>query len=253
MNSFAVVIPARLESTRLPGKVLQNIDGISMLEQVVRRVKLAVPNKDIYIATDNEKISSHASEFNIQTIITSKHHTNGTSRVAEAAKNLTYDYIIVVQADEILLVPEQLKTLIKKIEHDTENITFNLVSPIKKEDLSDISVVKTFLAPNSRMIFLCRGNPLTNQNQSNAKYLMKNTGIFAFPKKTLLQIQGIPDTPIQVSESIEQLKFIENQIPIMGVHTNFSYPSINEEKDIEKYKQIMEVDELQQNIFKAIQ
>jgi 3-deoxy-manno-octulosonate cytidylyltransferase (CMP-KDO synthetase) len=253
VNSFAVVIPARLESTRLPGKVLQKIDGISMIEQVVRRVKLAVPNKDIYIATDNDKISNHAREFNIKTIITSKLHTNGTSRVAEAAKNLTYDYIIVVQADEILLVPEQLKTLIKKIELDTENITFNLVSPIKKEDLSDISVVKTFLAPNSRMLFLCRGNPLTNKNQLNAKYIMKNTGIFAFPKKTLLQIQDIPDTPIQASESIEQLKLIENLIPIMGVYTNFSYPSINEEKDIEKYKQIMEEDELQQNIFKAIQ
>jgi 3-deoxy-manno-octulosonate cytidylyltransferase (CMP-KDO synthetase) len=253
VNSFAVVIPARLESTRLPGKVLQKIDGISMIEQVVRRVKLVVPNKDIYIATDNDKISNHAREFNIKTIITSKHHTNGTSRVAEAAKNLTYDYIIVVQADEILLVPEQLKTLIKKIELDTENITFNLVSPIKKEDLSDNSVVKTFLAPNSRMLFLCRGNPLTSQNQLNAKYLMKNTGIFAFPKKTLLQIQDIPDTPIQASESIEQLKLIENLIPIMGVQTNFSYPSINEEKDIEKYKQIMEEDELQQYIFKAIQ
>lgn len=253
MNSFAVVIPARLESTRLPGKVLQKIDGMSMIEQVVKRVKLAISDKNIYVATDNNKIANHASEFNIKSIYTSKQHTNGTSRVAEAAKNLDYDYIIVVQADEILLVPEQLETLIKKIESDTENITYNLVSPIKKKDISDSSVVKAYLAPNSRMLFLCRGNPLTNQNQLDAKYLVKNTGIFAFPKKTLLQLQDIPDTPIQVSESIEQLKLIENLIPIVGVHTNFSYPSINEAKDIQEYNQIMEVDELQQKIFESIQ
>lgn len=253
MNSFAIVIPARLESTRLPGKVLRYVDGISMIEQVVRRVKLTVPEKDIYIATDSQEIINHVNEFKIKTIMTSKSHLNGTSRVAEAAKKLNYDYIIIVQADEILLVPQQLQTLIEKIKEDKDSLTFNLVSKIKPEDISDVSVVKSLLAPNSRIILLCRGNPLTAPNQSNERYLVKNTGIFAFPRKTLLQLQELPDTPIQDSESIEQLKLIENMIPIVGVYSEHSYPSINEEKDLKNYKVIMAIDELQQKIFKAIQ
>jgi len=253
VNSFAVVIPARLESSRLPGKVLKSVDGLSMIEQVVRRVKLTVPEKDIFIATDSQEIVNHANEFRIKTILTSKSHLNGTSRVAEAAKKLDYDYIIIVQADEILLVPQQLQTLIEKIKIDKDNLTFNLVSKIKAKDIPDISVVKSLLAPNFRIIFLCRGNPLSAPYQSNEKYLVKNTGIFAFPRKTLLQIQELPDTPIQESESIEQLKLIENMMPIIGVYSEFSYPSINEEKDLENYRIIMEEDVLQQKIFKAIQ
>jgi 3-deoxy-manno-octulosonate cytidylyltransferase (CMP-KDO synthetase) len=82
---------------------------------------------------------------------------------------------------------------------------------------------------------------------------MKNTGIFAFSKDVLMQLQELPDTPIQKMESIEQLKMIEYLIPIIGIPTNYSYPSINEEKDLDNYNAIMKTDKLQQDILKSIQ
>lgn len=253
MNSFAIVIPARMESTRLPRKVMKDIDGMTMIEQVVRRVKLVVPEKDIYIATDNQEIIEHANNLKVNSTLTSKSHQNGTSRVAEASQDLEYDYIVIVQADEIMLVPDQLDSLIEKIKNTSEKISYNLVSKISQKDLSDASVVKSFLAPNSRIIFLSRGNPLTQTSVEQEKFLKKNTGIFAFPKEVLLQIQNLPNTPIQESESIEQLKMIENMIEINGLYSEHSYPSINEEKDLEQYRLIMKTDRLQQSIFKQIQ
>jgi 3-deoxy-manno-octulosonate cytidylyltransferase (CMP-KDO synthetase) len=242
-----------MESTRLPRKVMKDIDGMTMIEQVVRRVKLVVPEKDIYIATDNQEIIEHANYLGVNSTLTSKSHQNGTSRVAEASQGLEYDYIVIVQADEIMLVPDQLILLIEKIKTTTKKITYNLVSKITQKDLSDESVVKSFLAPNSRIIFLSRGNPLTKNSSEQEKFLKKNTGIFAFPREVLLQIQNLPNTPIQESESIEQLKLIENMIEIKGLYSEHSYPSINEEKDLEQYRSIMKSDSLQQSIFKLIQ
>ena len=148
----------------------------------------------------------HVANLNTKSILTSKSHENGTSRVAEAAEYLEYKYIIIVQADEILLMPDQLQVLIEKIETSSEEITYNLVSKISDKDLDDVSVVKSLLAPNSQIIYLSRRNPLIGNDQEKEKIIKKNTGIFAFPKNVLLRVKNLPDTPIQKSESIEQLK-----------------------------------------------
>lgn len=252
MNSFAVVIPARMESSRLPGKVMKNISGMSMIEHVIKRTNLVVPAKDIFIATDNQEIINHTNDMKFKSILTSKSHQNGTSRVAEAAANLDYDFIIVVQADEILLMPDQLQVLIAKIESRSERITYNLISKITPKDLNDTSVVKSLVAPNSRIVYLSRRNPLTNNGPETEKFIKKNTGIFAFPKEVLLNINNLPDTPIQIAESIEQLKLIENGIQIHGVYTEHSYPSINEEKDLANYELIMATDNKQRAILQSI-
>lgn len=223
-----------------------------MIEQVVKRVSLVVPREDIYIATDNHEIVNHSSQLKIKSILTSKSHENGTSRVAEAVLNLEYDYIIIVQADEILLIPDQLNSLIAKIRNDQDRTTFNLVAKIYPKDLTDSSVVKSVLTSTLRIIFLSRANPLINNQTSNEKFLMKNTGIFAFPRDILMQLQKLPDTPIQKMESIEQLKLIEYSIPLIGIPTEYSYPSINEEKDLKNYSTIMKSDKLQQSILKLI-
>jgi 3-deoxy-manno-octulosonate cytidylyltransferase (CMP-KDO synthetase) len=224
-----------------------------MIEHVIKRVKLIVPEKDIFVATDNQIIMDHVANLNTKSILTSKSHENGTSRVAEAAEYLEYRYIIIVQADEILLMPDQLQVLIEKIETSSEEITYNLVSKISDKDLDDVSVVKSLLAPDSQIIYLSRRNPLTGNDQEKEKFIKKNTGIFAFPKNILLRVKNLPDTPIQKSESIEQLKLIENMIQINGVYTDHSYPSINEEKDLENYELIIKTDKKQQAILKSIQ
>jgi 3-deoxy-manno-octulosonate cytidylyltransferase (CMP-KDO synthetase) len=253
VNSFAVVIPARLESTRLPGKVMKVIDGMTMVEQVVKRVSLVVPKEDIFIATDSHEVMEHSKDLGINSIFTSNAHQNGTSRVSEAATSLEYEYVIIVQADEILLVPDQLHSLIKEIETRSENHVFNVVARITEKDLTDVSVVKSILATNLQIVYLTRSTPLINLKKPYDKFLVKNTGIFAYPKETLMRIQGLPDTPIQQSESIEQLKLIEYVIPLKAVFSEFSYPSINEQKDLESYYSITKNDEKQKSLLRSIQ
>jgi 3-deoxy-manno-octulosonate cytidylyltransferase (CMP-KDO synthetase) len=252
VNSFAVVIPARLESTRIPGKVLKIIDGMTMIEQVVKRALLSVEIEDIYVATDSQDVIKHVTSLGIKTIPTSTNHNNGTSRVAEAAMQLHHDYIVIVQADEILLVPEQLEQLISIIQSTSSNKIYNIVTDLEKNDLEDTSVVKSILGINSQIIFFTRKNPLINRTPDMFTFIKKNTGIFAYPREELIKTSTYLDTPIQKSESIEQLKLLENLVPIFSIQVKHSYPSINEKKDIKKYHKIMNSDIKQKEIFRTI-
>lgn len=252
MTRFAIVIPARLESSRIPGKVMKKINGMTMIEQVIKRVNICVDARNIFVATDNIEIKSHVESLGIQSIMTSRNHTNGTNRVAEAVQTLNHEYIVIVQADEILLLPEHLEKLINEINNTPKRKIYNVVSKLKPADLEDSSVVKSLIAPNNQIIYLCRKNPLLSNTSKNNKIIKKNTGVYAYPRIQLLKIAKLKDSPIQELESIEQLKLIENLIPLFSVEVPESYPSINEPKDLENYYEIISSDEKQQHILKLI-
>ena len=113
---IGIVIPARLESERLPRKVLKIFSGIPMIEHVWRRAQLANPVIETVIATDSEEIKKICENFGAKCYLTSKNHPNGLSRISEISSQLNWDFYIVLQADEILIDPEYLSNLYKKIQ-----------------------------------------------------------------------------------------------------------------------------------------
>ncbi len=241
-----------MESSRIPGKVMKKINGMTMIEQVIKRVNICVEAKNIFVATDDIEIKRHVESIGIQSIMTSRNHTNGTNRVAEAVQALDHEYIVIVQADEILLVPEHLEKLINEINNTPNGKIYNVVTKLNSADLEDSSVVKSLIARNNQIIYLCRKNPLSSKTSKTSKIIKKNTGVYAYPRIQLLQIAKLKDSPIQELESIEQLKLIENLIPLFSVEVPESYPSINEPKDIAHYYEIISSDVKQQHILKLI-
>ena len=139
---IGIVIPARLESERLPRKVLKIFSGIPMIEHVWRRAQLTNPVIETVIATDSEEIKKICENFGAKCYLTSKNHPNGLSRISEISSTLKWDFYIVLQADEILIDPDYLSNLYRKIQLNPEQNFFNLVPKLQNNlELYDKNVV----------------------------------------------------------------------------------------------------------------
>lgn len=243
-----MVIPARLNSKRLPGKVLIKFDNKSMIEHVWQRAKLAAPNNELIVVTDNQKIAKECSVFGAQVAMTSKQHSNGLSRISEISGNLDWDFFIVLQADELLLPPENIKKLIYEIEQESKYDVFNLITKLNFHDLGDRNVVKCAVGNDDNIITFFRKNWLTTNYNSSLNTLRKVCGIYALSKQTMHFVKKHKTQILERNESIEQFKFLELGRKIKGVNIPKGYISINTPKDLIWAKKIIKTDQTQKKI-----
>ena len=251
---IGIIIPARLESERLPNKVIKPFLGKPMIEHVWRRSQLVSPNVETVIATDNDEIASLCKTFNAKTLMTSSNHINGLSRVGEASKTLNWDFYIVLQADEILVEPENINKLIATVKASGKQEFYNLITNLTNYDeLSDKNIVKCIVREDNSIINIFRKSGSVASEANQLSFTKKICGIFAISKEALDKIIKAPAQRIEVSESIEQMKTIELGIEILGVEINKSYPSVNTESEAVEVLKILETDEKQKIIFESIQ
>ena len=251
---IGIIIPARLESERLPNKVIKPFLGKPMIEHVWRRSQLVSPNVETVIATDSVEIAKLCKTFNAKTLITSSNHINGLSRVGEASKTLNWDFYIVLQADEILVEPKNLDKLISAIKATKKQQFLNLVTNLTHyNELSDKNIVKCLVREDNSIINIFRksGSVASEENQLN--FTKKICGIFAISKEALEKVVKAPAQRIEVSESIEQMKAIEMGLEILGVEIDENYPSVNTEEESVEALKILETDLKQKTIFSLIQ
>ena len=251
---IGIIIPARLESERLPNKVIKPFLGKPMIEHVWRRSQLVSPNVETVIATDSVEIATLCKTFNAKTLITSSNHINGLSRVGEASKTLNWDFYIVLQADEILVEPKNLDKLIRAIKATKKQQFLNLVTNLTHySELSDKNIVKCLVREDNSIINIFRksGSVASEENQLN--FTKKICGIFAISKEALEKVVKAPAQRIEVSESIEQMKAIEMGLEILGVEIDENYPSVNTEEESVEALKILETDLKQKTIFSLIQ
>tara|TARA_B110000027_G_C16015392_1_gene253872 strand:+ start:30 stop:800 length:771 start_codon:yes stop_codon:yes gene_type:complete len=247
-----VVIPARLKSSRFPNKILLDIKGIPMIEHVRRRALLAKNVNEVFIATCDDEIMRVMNSYGANTIMTSDQHLNGTSRVAEAVKKIECDEVILVQGDEPLLLPSDLDIIIENI-RKSDGINFwNATSPINEfEELSMDSIVKCSIH-NNRILYCYRNSPSHSSFDDQKKYIKKILGVIAFKKKFLMEIAEMDSTPIEIIESIEQMRIIEKGYSIQSIPLKLSQPSINEPNDLKKVLNIIDNNFEQQSILKQV-
>ena len=251
---IGIIIPARLESERLPNKVIKPFLGKPMIEHVWRRSQLVSPNVETVIATDNDEIAALCKTFNAKTLMTSSNHINGLSRVGEASKTLNWDFYIVLQADEILVEPENINKLIATVKASGKQEFYNLITNLTNYDeLSDKNIVKCIVREDNSIINIFRKSGSVASEANQLSFTKKICGIFAISKEALDKVIKAPAQRIEVSESIEQMKTIELGIEILGVEINKSYPSVNTESEAVEVLKILETDEKQKIIFESIQ
>lgn len=250
---IGIIIPARLQSERLPNKVLRPFLGKVMIEHVWRRANLIQEKAEIVIATDSLEIKKVCETFGANVMLTSNNHQNGLSRTGEVAKILNWDFYIILQADEILIDPKNLEFLIKTIKEKNSSPFYNLITNLKKiSELSDRNVVKCLIRNDYSLINIFRLSGSIASEATQMAFTKKICGLFAISHKCLNEIVDLPAQIIETNESIEQMKLIELNYQVQGVEVKDNYPSVNTELEANEVLEILSQDPYQKSILAQI-
>ncbi|MDD2636274.1 MAG: 3-deoxy-manno-octulosonate cytidylyltransferase [Bacteroidales bacterium] len=244
---FIAIIPARYASTRFPGKPLININGKTMIRNVYIQAKKVF--SEVYIATDDERILLEVQSFGGKGVMTKKKHKSGTDRCAEAIdkiellENKTYDIIINIQGDEPFIKTEQLNEIKSCFKLKRTQIA-TLVKPINnKDDIFNPHKPKVVISKNKEAIYFSR-SPIPylskhkNTNWVSKHLYYKHIGLYGYRKDILKSITALPQSSLEIAESLEQLRWIENGYKIKIGFTEHESISIDTPRDLEKIRQI---------------
>ena len=238
------IIPARYGSTRFPGKPLVDIDGKSMIQRVFEQSSKSKLISRIVIATDDERILSHVQEFGGNAMMSSPQHASGTDRCAEIIRKengTKWDAAINIQGDEPYIQPEQIDLLCRCIEtRDVDLAT--LVKEIKTSDeLFNHNNVKVVLNKYNEAIYFSRSPVPYCRNYPDQEWIRHHTyykhiGIYGYRTNVLLEIAQLPKTKLEITESLEQLRWIENGYKIKAQLTSFESIAIDTPDDLLRLK-----------------
>ena len=231
-----IIIPARLESTRFPRKVLADIGGLPM---VVRTAQRIAHLDTVVVAADDEKIIDICKEYNIKAMLTSTTHKSGTDRIHECATilNLPDDELIInVQADEPFIEPDVVEALMTKLKESQKNqkdfIMGSCYNAINAEAAKDPNLVKVVIDDIGDAIYFSRAKIPHNQN-GDAVYF-GHIGIYGFSKKSLKEFCNLNDAPIEDIEKLEQLRAIYHQKKITMVKVASTGFGIDTKEDLKR-------------------
>ena len=246
------MIPARLDSERLPGKVLKDFLGMPMIEHVWRRAQLTNPLLETVIATDSSEIKKTAEKFGANCVLTSKDHKNGLSRVGEIADVLKWDHYLVLQADEILIEPESLNLLARTTLSNSKFQFFNLITKIERlEEISDVNIVKCLTRKDNSIITMARKSNSIAPEFDQVEYTSKICGVFSCSSNLIKELISTNAQKIEKSESIEQMKVIEIGYGILGVPVGRNYLSVNTSNEAMIALSILQSDNTQKLILNS--
>lgn len=231
-RDVALIIPARIGSTRLKNKLLLELGNVSLIEHVLRRaLDTKIPN--IFVATDSEAIAQIATNLDITAIMTNPACTSGTDRICEAFQKISKDnpyikYVINLQGDMPFVNPKTILTVVNNL----KNSSFDIVTPVATvgEDVAiHHSNVKVVINKNNQALYFSR-----SMIPYGAKEFLYHVGIYGFTSNALQKFTSIAQTEYEMSEQLEQLRALENGMTIGVCHINEIPISIDTEEDLLK-------------------
>jgi 3-deoxy-manno-octulosonate cytidylyltransferase (CMP-KDO synthetase) len=243
MNTFLAIIPARYASTRFPGKPLADIGGKPMIQRVYERVQTVL--KEVLVATDDDRIVKVVNAFGGNVVITSERHQSGTDRCAEALekweklKHLKYTVVVNIQGDEPFIRSEQLEVLINCFSDTTVQIA-TLIKPIEDNAvIFDPNRPKVVSDKNGFALYFSRSpipfiRNVPSDQWLNEQTLFQHIGMYAYRSEVLKEITKLPPSRLEMAESLEQLRWIENGYRVKTAVTPFESFGIDTPADLEK-------------------
>ena len=246
MQSLAI-IPARYASTRFPAKPLAMLGGKLIIERVYRQVQQAID--DVVVATDDERIMRAVESFGGRAVMTSTEHRSGTDRCYEALMKVggSYDIVINVQGDEPFIQPEQIRSLVACFEDPATDIA-TLVKPFTVEDgieaLENPNSPKVVVSRDMKAIyFSCSVIPymreVPREEWLSRHTYYKHIGMYAFRAKTLGKVTALPQSSLELSEKLEQLRWLENGYRIGVVITTIETIGIDTPEDLRRAEEFL--------------
>jgi 3-deoxy-manno-octulosonate cytidylyltransferase (CMP-KDO synthetase) len=244
---FIGIIPARYASTRFPAKPLALLGGKPVIQRVYEQVKGILD--EAYVATDNEQIEAVVKSFGGKVVMTSEHHKSGTDRCYEAFTKVGegYDVIVNIQGDEPFIQPSQLEK-IKACFDDADTDIATLVKPFTVEDgltaLQNPNSPKVVVDQSMHALYFSRSVIPYLRNVEPAEWLAHHTyykhiGLYAYRAQVLKEITSLPQSSLELAESLEQLRWLENGYRIKVGVTNVETIGIDTPQDLEKAEQFL--------------
>ncbi len=245
MKTIAV-IPARMGSSRFPGKPIATLHGRPMLEHVYKRVALSKSLDATYIATCDEAIRQVAESFGASVIMTADTHERASDRVAEAIAHIDAELVVMVQGDEPMTHPDMIDTAVAPFRDDAQLNCVNLVRKIDHEaDYRDFNTIKVVMDQHNNAVYMSR-QPIPTMAKTGFEHTVayKQVCIIPFRRDTLFQYTSLPPTPLEQLESVDMLRLIEHGMNVKMVHTLFNTQAVDTESDLARVAKLMETDPL---------
>ncbi len=240
------VIPARMGSTRFPGKPLAELLGRSMLEHVYKRVALSPALDATYIATCDEEIRQAAEGFGAKVLMTADTHERASDRVAEAVANIDAELIVMVQGDEPMTHPDMIDAAVAPFKDDPQLGCVNLVRKIDHEtDYRDPNTIKVVMNQKGDAIYMSRqAIPTLAKSDFAQTDAYKQVCIIPFRRDTLFHYTNLPPTPLEQLESVDMLRLLEHGYQVKMVNTSFNTQAVDTQEDLARVAELMQADPL---------
>jgi 3-deoxy-manno-octulosonate cytidylyltransferase (CMP-KDO synthetase) len=244
--SIIAVIPARMASSRYPGKPLKKILGLSMIEHVRRRVSLCEIIDQVYVATCDQEILVEVEKYEGKAVMTSSSHESCVDRVNEVALGLDAEIIINVQGDMPLVDPDSLRDLINPLIQDEKVLYSDMIARIQDAaEIDSPNVVKVVKNIHDNAIYYSReAIPSSRKKTMHNINYYKQLGVNAFRKNSLKTFTELMRTPLEIIESIDMLRLLENNLPIRLVQTTSKTVGVDTPEDLNHAIRLMEQDSM---------
>lgn len=235
------MIPARLESSRLPRKALADIQGLPMVIHTCKRANLAKSLDEVYLATDSDEIRIVAEKHDVNVIMTGKHHKTGSDRLAEACRDIDCDLVVNIQGDEPLVRPEHIDKIVEVMKDD--DLIDVAVGVTKYGERNRVSDIKAVMDLNWNVLY-CSRTDIPSNARAFVEFYYKMCFIVAFKKKGLIWFSGLEETPLERTEFNEYLRLLEHGIKIRAVEIEGAAISVDTQDDLENVRRKMSVDDI---------
>ena len=243
---IAAVVPARMESTRFPGKPLAPLAGRSMVEHVYRRTRMSSVLQNVYVATCNREIYDAVTAFGGEAIMTSDRHERASDRVAEAAQAIDAEIIVMVQGDEPMIHPAMIDESVAPLLQDAAVVCSNLAGVIHTvEEFEDRNTIKVVIGGSGDALYFSR-EPIPTRARLDFSRLKcwKQVCVIPFRRDFLLEFARLAPTELEIAESIDMMRAIEHGYKVRMVPTAHETYSVDTPTDLARVEALLAADSL---------
>jgi 3-deoxy-manno-octulosonate cytidylyltransferase (CMP-KDO synthetase) len=235
------IIPARYSSTRFSGKVLADICGKPMLQHIWERAKKALLLDEVIIACDEERVFAVARDFGANCLMTAREHLSGSDRITEVVSPIDVRVVVNIQADEPLIEPLMIDSLVEVLLRDDSVYMATLIKQIENaEEINDPNIVKVVVDKNNFALYFSRAPiPYRASKVKIKPVYYKHIGLYAYTKDFLFIYKNISPSSLEKTESLEQLRVLEEGFRIKVIETGFDTIGVDTPKDLERVRQIL--------------
>ncbi len=240
MSKTAIIIPARYGSSRLEGKPLIEVNGKPIIQWVYEKAQQAKLADIIIVATDDERIFNAVKAFGGNVEMTSVNHKCGSDRIREVVeRHPEIFYIVNLQGDEPLIKPDSIDDVARNVQEDDHADISTLIRVLKDEaEINNPNLVKCVIDNNGYALYFSRAKIPYERNTGIATFY-GHLGIYGYKREALIKMTSLPQTPLEKTESLEQLRALENGMKIKTSVVDFVPVGIDTKEDLEKFKQII--------------